>query len=111
MKKKIQTINVKNATRKTKKLDAIIPNDVSVLIKASDKDNTLFPEVHLNDKLKAPIKKDDVIGTVTYNVEGLEYTYLYIYIWNQKRKEKEIEDWRKELLDKNNSGLFWCQTI
>ena len=70
----IQTVNVKNATRDTKKLDAVVQNDISVLIKAEDKNNALLPEVHINDNLKAPINKGDVIGTVTYTVEGINYT-------------------------------------
>lgn len=70
----IQTTNVRNATRDTKKLDAVVKNDVSVLIKNDDKDNALLPEVHINENLKAPIKKGDVIGTVKYTVEGIEYT-------------------------------------
>ncbi len=70
----IQTINVKNATRNTKKLDAVTANSISVLIKASDTDNALLPKVQLNENIKAPIKKGDVIGTVSYNVEGIEYS-------------------------------------
>ena len=70
----VQTTNIKNATRDTKKLDAVVANDISVLIKISDKDNALLPEVNLNNNLKAPIKKGDVIGSVKYTVEGIEYT-------------------------------------
>lgn len=70
----IQTTNISNATRDTKKLDAVVKNDISVLIKKEDKDNALLPEVHINENLKAPIKKGDVIGSVKYTVEGIEYT-------------------------------------
>ncbi len=70
----VQTTNIKNATRDTKKLDAVVANDISVLIKISDRDNALLPEVNLNNNLKAPIKKGDVIGSVKYTVEGIEYT-------------------------------------
>lgn len=115
----VQTTNISNATRDTKKLDAVVANDVSVLIKKSDKDNALLPEVHLNDNLKAPIKKGDVIGSVKYTVEGIEYTedlvanndvkksrvfinisitiililfiYLYLKSNNKKRKNKQLK--------------------
>ena len=53
----IQTVSIKNATRDTKKLDAVVQNDISVLIKASDKSNALLPSVHINENLKAPISK------------------------------------------------------
>lgn len=70
----IQTVNIKNATKDTKKLDAVVQNDISVLIKAVDKNNALLPEVHINEDLKAPITKGDIIGSVTYTVEGIDYT-------------------------------------
>lgn len=70
----VQTANIRNATRDTKKLDAVVKNDISVLIKNENKDNALLPEVHIDENLKAPIKKGDVIGTVKYTVEGIDYT-------------------------------------
>lgn len=70
----VQTLNVKNATRNTKKLDAVVENDIYALMKQADKDSTVLPEIKLNDNLKAPIKKGDIIGSVTYTVEGIEYT-------------------------------------
>jgi len=70
----VQTTTISNATRDTKKLDAVIQNDISVLIKSSDKNNVLLPTVHINEDLKAPIIQGDIIGSVTYTVEGIEYT-------------------------------------
>lgn len=70
----IQTLNIKNATRKTKKVEAVVANDVYALMKQADKDSTVLPEIKLNDNLKAPIKKGDIIGSVTYTVEGIQYT-------------------------------------
>lgn len=70
----VQTTNIKNANRDTKKLDAVVANDISVLIKQIDRNTALLPEVKLNDNLKAPINKGDVIGSVSYTVEGITYT-------------------------------------
>lgn len=70
----VHTTNIKNATRDTKKLDAVVGKDISALIKQEDKNNTILPEVTLNEDLKAPIKKGDVIGSVKYTVEGIDYT-------------------------------------
>ena len=53
----VHTTNIKNATRDTKKLDAVVGKDISALIKQEDKNNTILPEVTLNEDLKAPIKK------------------------------------------------------
>ena len=33
-----------------------------------------MPEIKFNDNLKAPINKGDIIGTVTYTAEGVNYT-------------------------------------
>lgn len=70
----LQTVNVKKATRDTKKLDAIVQNDISALVKIENEDDTIMPEVHINDNLKAPIKKGTVIGSVTYTIEDVLYT-------------------------------------
>lgn len=83
----VQTVNINNATRDTKKLDAVISNDVSVLIKMEDRNNALLPEVSLNENLKAPIKKGDVIGSVKYTVEGIDYTQ-YLLANNDVKKSK-----------------------
>lgn len=69
----VQTINVKKATRDTKKLDVIVDNDINVLIKTADRNNTILPEITFNEKLKAPLKQGDVVGKVKYTVEGIEY--------------------------------------
>ncbi len=88
----VQTIEISNATRSTRTLEAVAANSVSVLVEESEEDNAILPEVTLYDNLKAPITKGDVIGTVTYTVGGIEYTedliansdversYLYVYI-------------------------------
>lgn len=69
----VQTINIDNATRDTKRLEAVVENDVSVLIKQADRNSPIIPEVKLDENLKAPIKQGDVIGTVKYTVEGIDY--------------------------------------
>ncbi len=70
----IQTINIKNATRDTQKLDLAVDKDLSILIKNNTEDTTILPEINLNDNLKAPINKGDVLGTVTYTSEEINYT-------------------------------------
>ena len=54
-------------------MDVIVDNDINVLIKVADRNNTILPEVTLNEKLKAPLKQGDVVGKVKYTVEGIEY--------------------------------------
>lgn len=70
----VHTVKIKNATKDTKNLNAVIGKDISVLIKRKNKDNVLLPEVSLKENLKAPIKKGEIIGSVKYSVEGIDYT-------------------------------------
>ena len=70
----IQTVNIKNGTKNTKKLDLVVSNNISVFTNIENKDLPSIPEVKINDNLEAPIKKGEIIGTVTYTSEGIEYT-------------------------------------
>jgi D-alanyl-D-alanine carboxypeptidase (penicillin-binding protein 5/6) len=71
----VQTVNISNATRDTKRLDMAVSEDINILIKKENLSSTISPDIKLKDKLKAPIKKGDVVGTVTYSSEDITYTY------------------------------------
>ena len=70
----ITNITVDHATKDTKSLDLTISDDLKVLIKNENLGTEITPEIKLNDGLSAPIKQGDIVGTVTYTVEGIEYT-------------------------------------
>lgn len=70
----VHTTNIKGATRNTKKLDIIVENDINVLISQESENSTILPEINLNNNLKAPIKKGEIVGSVKYVSEGIEYT-------------------------------------
>lgn len=69
----VQTINVKGASKKTKKLNICVANDIYALTKQSNSSSSILPEITLNENLKAPIKKGDIVGSVKYTVEGIDY--------------------------------------
>lgn len=69
----VQTTTIKHATKDTKRLDLLTEKDINVLVKAEDKNSTLLPEIKLRENLKAPIEKGEIIGTITYNSEGITY--------------------------------------
>lgn len=71
----VQTVNISNATRDTKRLDMAVSEDINILIKKENISSTISPDIKLTDKLKAPIKKGDVVGSVTYSSEDITYTY------------------------------------
>ena len=70
----IQTINVKGAASATKKLDMLLQDDITAVINNSNTATTFPPEIKLNNDLKAPILKGDIVGTVTYTIDGTKYS-------------------------------------
>lgn len=87
----VQTIKIKNATSSTKNLNALSKDNIYAIIK-NDSTEIISPEIKIKEKLKAPIKKGDTIGTITYNIEGISYSsdliasndvkvsFLFVYI-------------------------------
>lgn len=70
----IQTVEISNATKDSKNLNLLIASDINVLASIDSKDSEITPDVVLNDNLCAPIFKGDVVGSISYEVEGLRYT-------------------------------------
>jgi len=70
----MQTINVKNATADTKKLNVILESNLKAVVNVANEDKNIEPKINLYENLKAPIKKGQVIGTVSYDIEGKTYT-------------------------------------
>ena len=70
----VQTINIKGATSDTKKLNVILENTVSAVVNIANEDKNVEPKISLYENLRAPIKKGQVIGTVSYEIEGKTYS-------------------------------------
>ena len=66
-------IQVKNGTAETKNLDLNAQNAISILIKNTEDNENLNPEITLNNKISAPIEENEVLGSVKYTVDGIEY--------------------------------------
>jgi len=67
-------LTVKKATKKTQELDVIMQTDLRAVTP-----NEITPEnvpvtIDLPEELKAPIRKNQVLGKVTYSVDGFVYT-------------------------------------
>lgn len=69
----VHTVTIKNGSSDTKNLDVTVAEDINALVKKEDLSSVILPEITLNNKLKAPIQKGDVIGSVKYIAEGIEY--------------------------------------
>lgn len=68
----IQTLDVKDATSKTRKLNAILENNIEALVNVDSK-YTIEPQVQMNTDLRAPIQQGTKVGTVKYEIEGITY--------------------------------------
>lgn len=70
----IETVVVKGATKDTKKLNLILDNDINITVNNDFDVSTITKEIKINDKIKAPIAKDTVLGSVTYTLNGIKYS-------------------------------------
>lgn len=70
----IETVMVKGATKETKKLNLILDNDINITVNNSLDVSTIAKEIKINDKIKAPITKGTVLGSVTYTLNGIKYS-------------------------------------
>ena len=69
----IKNIEVEKATEKTKNLNLVISEDITVMNNINIKVDEIEPEIVLNENIIAPITAGQELGTVKYNVDGLEY--------------------------------------
>lgn len=70
----LKQIKVSNASIGTKNLDVVVQDKITLLLKKDTDVNTITPIVEISSNLTAPISKNTVIGTITYNVDGNTYT-------------------------------------
>lgn len=68
-----QTI-VKNGTEETKKLDVLLSEDINALTMLTEDTSEIKPVIKLNENISAPLATGAVIGSISYNVLGTEYT-------------------------------------
>lgn len=69
----VTTLEIKNATKDTKNLDLLANTSIEALVENSLLENDLNFEVNLKEDLRAPIEQGDILGNVTYIVDGIEY--------------------------------------
>ena len=69
---KYETVKVNNATKETQMLDVLYKDNVNIL--RINKDNSVIEKKVEYTNLKAPIKKGDIVGKITYKHEEIEYT-------------------------------------
>lgn len=70
----ITNVEVKNATKDTKNLNLLVSEDILVLANNSDDLSKIEPQITLNSDIKAPIEDGQVLGKVSYSVNGITYS-------------------------------------
>ena len=70
----ITNVEVKNATKDTKNLNLLVSEGIPVLANSSDDLSKIEPQITLNSDIKAPIEDGQVLGKVSYSVNGITYS-------------------------------------
>ena len=70
----VKTIEVKNATKDTKELNLLAENEITSLVTNDKLKQEEEANVVLKEEIKAPIAKGTVLGTVSYTIDGIQYT-------------------------------------
>ncbi len=69
----LQEVEVASATKETKNLKVLIKDNIETLVDKDENMKTLKPEIVI-DKLKAPISIGSKVGTITYTIDGKNYS-------------------------------------
>ena len=69
----IENVEVKGATNNTKNLEVKLDSTITAFIHSDDTYASFSPKVDMQE-LSAPIAKDSVVGTLSYNINGSTYT-------------------------------------
>ena len=69
----IKNIEIKNATKETKKLNLITKSSLSATFQTNFDISTLTPTIEIFENINAPIAKDTVLGKISYNIDGIVY--------------------------------------
>lgn len=69
----VARINIENATKDTASLEIIVDTDISTILPNDLNKENIKKEVYIKDNIVAPIKENDVLGSITYYADGLIY--------------------------------------
>lgn len=67
-------VEISNANDDTKYLDLVLKDDISALMSQAEADSEIMPQITLLDTPLAPISQGQVMGTITYQIDGVDYS-------------------------------------
>lgn len=68
------SVSVENATEETKNLDLLLSEDITAIIPNNAYNLEYSPEIHLDANILAPISQGQILGKITYNIDGISYS-------------------------------------
>lgn len=83
----MKEIIIPNATKETKNLSLLLKNSISTTVPTDFDITTLNPSITLNDDITAPIAEGTVLGKISYNIDGIEYTSELIASHNVEKSK------------------------
>lgn len=70
----VATIKVKKASKENDIVDAIVDTNISAILPNDIEKENISSEISINEDIVAPIKKNQVLGQITYYADGIAYT-------------------------------------
>ena len=83
----ITQINAANGSYSTANLDLAFTDSINVLVNNNDLNTSYIPTINLNTNISAPISQGDILGTVTYNIDGINYSSNLIATHNVEKSK------------------------
>lgn len=83
----MKEIIIPNATKETENLSLLLKNSISTTVPTDFDITTLNPSITLNDDITAPIAEGTVLGKISYNIDGIEYTSELIASHNVEKSK------------------------
>lgn len=80
-------IEIPKATKETKTLSLLLENDITAVIPQNDLETEFTPDIKLNENISAPIAQNQVVGTITYDIDGIKYTSNLLASHNVERSK------------------------
>ena len=65
---------IKNATKETKELPIVCKESITAIVPTDIDLSSLQPSISINENLSAPISEGLCIGTISYNIDGIDYS-------------------------------------
>lgn len=72
--KPLDEVNVADAVNGQETLSVVIQTDIYTVAPSEITSEIVVPKIDLKDEIKAPVSKNQVLGTVTYKIDGLNYS-------------------------------------